>query len=49
MTLMEENIALNDVDSHSTGSISVEAKVLNWEQPLPAFIEEEGFWPDLVM
>ena len=41
---MDENIALNGL--RSTAPISVHAKVLDWEQPIPAWLSP---WPDIVM
>jgi methylase of polypeptide subunit release factors len=39
MEIMAENVALNDV--------SVHARVLDWDAPLPAWVSDR--WPDIVM
>lgn len=47
--LMEENIALNELSSQVTDRVSVEAKVLDWEQPLPSWVGDNDSWLDLIM
>jgi len=41
---MDENLSLNDFDA--TSSMQVTAKVLDWERPIPAWVNP---WPHLVM
>lgn len=42
---MDENLALNS--SATSDTRSVRAKVLDWEQDLPSWVD--GPWPDLIM
>jgi hypothetical protein len=63
ISLMEENISLNGLDAaegdadganNDAGkvSLSLRAKVLDWERPLPSWVssaEGESTWPDLIM
>ena len=47
--LMEENFDVNDLDADRKAQVSVEAKVLNWDQPLPSWVGANDNWPDLIM
>ena len=50
--LMNENLALNDFASEDAetaapGSVHLSARVLDWDEPIPAWVD--GPWPDLIV
>ena len=47
--LMKENIHLNSLGVDPNGHLSVEARILDWTQPLPSWLGVDGSWPDLIM
>ena len=47
--LMEENIQLNNLGVDPNSHLSIEARVLDWTQPLPSWLVDNGSWPDLIM
>jgi hypothetical protein len=48
----DERPSLSPLPSASGSSVTVRARVLDWEQPLPSWVSleaDQSIWPDLIM